>query len=251
MNEPREPGREWFETAFGKIYPLLYAHRDDESAAFEAVALVNLLGLKSGGTRILDVCCGSGRHVSALSALGFDVTAFDLSPSLIKEAAGRPEIRGRLVRADMRALPFGTLFNQVFNLFTSFGYFFEDAENEHALKEMVRVLLPGGRLVLDHMNRASVEKELVAVDTRVVNGINVIQKRRIENDRIVKDITLEGGGGKQMQLTENVRLYKPEEMESMLRTAGMIEVEFFGGFQGGAFSENSRRMIAVARKGRE
>ena len=104
MNEPREPGREWFETAFGKIYPLLYAHRDDESAAFEVVALVNLLGLKSVGSRILDVCCGSGRHVSALAALGFDVTAFDLSPNLINEAAGRPEIRFAVSRKTRRRI---------------------------------------------------------------------------------------------------------------------------------------------------
>jgi ubiquinone/menaquinone biosynthesis C-methylase UbiE len=245
----RNSDREWYKAAFGPFYSLVYAHRDDESAAREAEHIVGLLGLSGSNARVLDVCCGAGRHMAALARMGLDVWGVDLSPPLLGEASERPEASGRIVRADMRQLPFPQEFGAVFNLFTSFGYFTDDADNEKALSEMARVLSPGGRVLIDHMNRPAVERAL-GEDAREDGGVTIHQKRWIEGSRIMKQIQVETDARENVSITENVRLYGPDEMAAMLERNGFTNVALHGSFDGGELTEESDRMIAAAeRKG--
>ena len=63
-------------------------------------------------------------------------------------ANGLPRVAG-----DMRRLPFkGESFDWVLNFFTSFGYFERERENFRVLEEIVRVLVPEGRFLIDLMN---------------------------------------------------------------------------------------------------
>ncbi|MEZ6018982.1 MAG: acyl-CoA dehydrogenase family protein [Planctomycetota bacterium] len=112
----------WYETAFEADYMQLYAHRDLESARREVRWL-----LESGvGGRTLDLCCGFGRHSLAMLERGLEVWGMDLSMDLLASHGtldGGDALAGRLVRADMRHLPYGTgAFESVVNLFSSYGY---------------------------------------------------------------------------------------------------------------------------------
>jgi len=241
---------QWYETAFGELYPLIYEHRDDESARREIGRLARLLGVEGGvrHLRVLDLCCGAGRHAEALAGRGFDVVGVDLSPELLAEAGSRDPLARRLVRCDIRDLPFGAEFDLVFNLFTSFGYFDDDG-NLRAASQMARVLVPGGRLVLDHMNRDAVERGLVSEDSADRGEFHLTQRRSIESDRIRKEICLEWhGGGEPVCLTEDVRLYRPDELTGLLRAAGFADVALYGDFGGSELTPESGRMIAVATK---
>ncbi len=250
MDQEKKPGGEWFEAAFGGLYPMVYAHRDDAAALEEVKGLAGVLELSKGGGRLrtLDVCCGAGRHTEALAGLCLEVLGIDLSMVLLEQAVGRPGLAGRLARADIRALPFVMNFDLVTNLFTSFGYFIEEGENEHALAEMVRVLVPGGRLILDHINRAALEKNLVPEDTKQRDGFEIRQRRRIEGDRIIKEIDITGEDGRRIHLLENVRLYRPAQMKTLFERAGLERVRFYGGLGGAHFHPGASRMVAVAKK---
>jgi len=242
---------QWYETAFGELYPLIYEHRDDESARYEIGQLARLLGVEGSARhlRVLDLCCGAGRHAEALAGRGFDVVGVDLSPELLAEAGSRDPLARRLVRCDIRDLPFGAEFDLVLNLFTSFGYFDDDG-NLRAASEMARVLRPGGRLVLDHMNRDAVERGLVPEDSADRGEFHLTQRRFIEADRIRKEICVEwrGGAPEPVCLTEDVRLYRPGEMTGLLGAAGFADVALYGGFDGPELTPESGRMIAVATK---
>jgi len=240
--------REWFETAFGEFYPILYAHRDDVSAAQEVEGLIEVLGRPDRFTRVLDVGCGGGRHAAALVGLGAHLYGIDLSAPLVTEAAHRPELRGRMVRGDMRELPFGAAFDLVVNLFTSFGYFADDHENERALREMARVLRPGGRMVIDHIHRRHLEDHLVAEDEREGEGYRVRQRRTLTPRRIQKEITVTWDSGKTQEFIEDVRLYSPGELTALLRAGGLTDIDLYGSFDGGVLAPESKRMIAVAVK---
>lgn len=237
----------WYEDAFDELYPLLYGHRDDDSAAREVAALLQLLGLGKA-VRLLDVCCGAGRHMSAFSDAGLDVYGVDLSCAMLGRACCRQSLADRLVRADIRALPFPPQFDAVVNLFTSFGYFREDAANSAALAEMARVLRPGGRLVIDHINRAGLERSLVPEDETTLSGAGIHRRRWIKANRIRKETVVQRDGMEPVRILEDVRLYSPQEMSAMMEQAGLERLSFFGSFDGGALSENSERMIALANK---
>jgi ubiquinone/menaquinone biosynthesis C-methylase UbiE len=247
---PRNEAGEWYRETFGHLYPLIYAHRDDESALRETERIVELLGLSGSGARVLDVCCGAGRHMAGLAGMGLDVWGVDLSRPLLGEAAKRPEAHGRIVRADMKQLPFLEGFAAVVNLFTSFGYFADDADNEKVLGEMARVLAPGGRLLLDHMNRPAVERQL-GDDTREQSGVTIHQTRWVEGNRVLKRIEMETDAHGNVTLTESVRLYEPDEMASLLESSGFADVRLYGSFDGGKLTGESDRMIATAERKRE
>jgi SAM-dependent methyltransferase len=257
MNYNEHADAPWYVRSFGELYPLIYRHRDDEAAAREIDALLAALGL-TGTKRVLDLCCGAGRHAAALQGRGLDVVGLDLSPQLLAEARERPGLAGRLVRADMRRLPFAdgapdAGFDLVVNLFTSFGYFARDDENAVALGEMARVLRPGGTLVVDHINRSLLERTLVAENDEERRGFRIRYKRRIEGDRAHKEIAVRDESGRVTVFNESVRLFGSHELEELCAAAGLCCRRIMGSFGGEPFVTDSGRMIVVAAKpeGRE
>jgi SAM-dependent methyltransferase len=157
---------DWFERWFGAEYLALYPHRDEEEAR-AVVALVCRTVAGKQIDRILDLACGSGRHARALTELGWTV-GIDLSMTLL-EVAQRQRPHDPYVRGDMRALPFadGT-FALTVNLFTSFGYFDTDDQNEEVVAEISRVTRVGGTFVLDYLNAPQVRDTLVPEDETMV-----------------------------------------------------------------------------------
>ena len=245
--EQQDP-TDWFVTAFGELYPLLYAHRDDQAAARELAGLAALLGRPLAGARALDLGCGVGRHAEALAAAGTRLTGIDLSAPLLARAARRSALAGRLVRGDMRSLPFGPVFDLVLNLFTSFGYFSGDEENEQVVREMARVLVTGGVLVIDHIHRERLLRDLVPEDVREEGGLVIRQCREIRGQRIRKEIAVCWPDGRERRFVEDVRLYRPEEMAALLAAAGLAAPRFYGSLAGAPFGPDAPRMVVIAAK---
>lgn len=222
----------WWEEAFRGEYLRVYPHRDDASAAREVAAWVGLLPGLGPGRRVLDLACGAGRHLRALAGAGAAATGTDLSPDLLAEA--RRQGSHRLVRCDNRRLPFrGGIFHAVTCFFTSFGYFEAEAGDAAVLAEAARVLAPGGGLLLDLMDPASVRRDLVPESAREEHGLRIVERRGISADgrRVEKRVTLRGPEGER-SWTESVRLYDPGEVEGMAAGAGLRPRGRFGGHDG-------------------
>ncbi len=251
MTEPGIQESPWYASAFEDLYPLLYGHRDDESAEAEVAALIRHYSLSSTRVRVLDVCCGGGRHAAAFARAGFRAWGIDLSMRRLREANQRPELRGRVARSEIRSLPFAASFDLVLNLFTSFGYFQKDEENARAMREMARVLRPGGRLVVDHMNREAVERGLVPENQQSLEGFRVRQRRWIDKNRIRKKIDVADRYGRRIALHEDVRLYSPEEIAHLMTAAGLSDIRLFGSFSDDPLTAQSERMIATGVKAKE
>ena len=128
----------WWESWFGEEYLELYPHRDLASARREvAFALAHF---DPDPSPLLDLCCGSGRHSLRLAERGLVPVGLDYSAPLLELARARLHDL-RLVRGDMRFLPFGDgSFRSIINFFTSFGYFVEETDNETVVAEIERVL---------------------------------------------------------------------------------------------------------------
>jgi ubiquinone/menaquinone biosynthesis C-methylase UbiE len=142
------PGeRPWYEIGFDAEYPLMQVF-EEEKTELQATSAEWLLNLPPRA-RILDLCCGYGRHSRAWRVGGHRPVGLDLSFDMLSIAPAQ-QPKGRWVRGDVRRLPFapGTFDGATF-MFVSFGYFDTSSDDLAALCEVRRVLKPGGGIYLD------------------------------------------------------------------------------------------------------
>jgi hypothetical protein len=135
-------------------------------------------------------------------------------------------------------------------LFTSFGYFERDEENQAVFESVYRALRPGGRFLIDYLNRAHVVANLVEQDERVLAGSRVLNVRRLTDDgrRVTKRTQVVTASGEMREYYESVRMYSEREMVDMLCRAGLCDVQTYGSLNGEAFRPDSRRLIVVCKK---
>lgn len=234
----------WYQEWFGEEYLELYAHRDPEEAR-RHVAFVSSL-FEAPPRAVLDLACGAGRHTVALRNRGVRALGCDLSLTLLAQSPGLPRVGG-----DMRGLPFADdTFDWVLNFFTSFGYFDQERQNFRVLEEIVRVLVPGGRFLIDLMNVEATLETLQERETREIRGQRVEIERWWDpgERRVNKRIRLGSPHRPTRTYLESVRAYTRDEVVIGLRWAGLEVDELFGNFQGEAYGHDSERLILVGHK---
>lgn len=236
---------EWFESWFGEDYVALYPHRDEAEAA-RAVDLIEHALDTARVDRVLDLACGSGRHARYLGQRWW-TSGVDLSEVLLR-IAQRKTVPARLVRADIRALPYrDACFDLVVNLFTSFGYFETDEEHEAVIHDVAQITRKRGTFVLDYLNSSHVRQHLVPFDSTTIGKHSVAQRRSITDDGrfVVKHIVLRD---KDKEFIERVRLFDKAQLVGMLERAGFQIAQLCGGYDGEPWTEESPRVILFARR---
>ena len=238
--------KDWFSS---KFYLELYKHRDEA----EAKDIINLIQRKISlrtDSKVLDVCCGAGRHSLELAKRGYEVTGFDLSKFLISEAkknfksSKESSLNVKFLLKDMRSFHFEKKFDIAINIFTSFGYFESDGENFKVFENVSNSVRKNGYFVFDYLNEGFLKANLISKSKDVVNRKAVTQKRRIEGDFIVKDIII----GKR-RYTEVLKLYSYETIKDVLKNYRFIVKNVFGDYLGNRyFSKKSKRLIIFAQK---
>ena len=250
----------WYEESFRREYLALYAHRDAAEARSDIQAIIELLSPPKDEP-LLDLCCGACRHLLVLREMGFSqLVGLDLSEELLQIAAecladgdvesGEALDCVRLVRADMRAIPYENYFATVLSLFTSFGYFEDDEENRAVLKSVHRSLKPGGRFLMDYLNRDYVVSHLVERDEKALPDRYVKNVRCLTDDcrRVEKTTTVITESGAKHEFHESVRLYSEAEIAELLRAAGLVPLRSYGSLDGQDFGPESKRLVIVAEK---
>ncbi len=241
----------WYEDWFAdERYLALYHHRNNEEAscALDLIEKVTEIGKDSA---ILDLACGAGRHSINLAKRGYkNITAIDLSPTLILEAKKNAEAEGVKIhfkQQDMRL--FDGSFDLIMNLFTSFGYFEHDEENEGVILRVGRSLKSGGYFILDFFNAGMIRGGLSPHDEKVIpSGERIEQFRKIINDRIEKKILIHSEDVTS-EFNESVRLFELQDFERMFENAGISIKQKFGNYFGKPFEAGSSpRLILVGKK---
>lgn len=246
----------WYEEAFGERYLELYGHRDQREAMHALQSLFPEHAL--AGRRALDLGCGSGRYLQALFERGAWAVGLDLSAALLaaaKERLGALERRPRLVRADMRRLPFrDRSFDLTLCMFTTFGYFDPREVHFELAEEMCRVT--GSVIVLDLPDAVHVEEHLVASSQREVDGLRVEERRWIETNprRVCKDMRLvdPSDGEVRESYQERVHLFSAEEIAEMFARAGYRVEDRLGDYEGTPWRRGAtpRMILRLRREGR-
>ncbi len=238
----------WIEDWFGsEYYALLYKHRDCEEAKLFLDNLISLLKLPAK-SKILDCGCGRGRHSIYLCEKGFDVTGIDLSEKNIQSVKDSERKNLAFYTYDIREIFRINYYDVSLSLFTSFGYFENDYENNKMIKSISSSLKKGGLFVLDFMNANKKRQELVCDETTNADGINFSIKRFTENNFIIKEISV-SDKDKNYLFIEKVKAYKQAELENFFTQNKLEVVHLLGDYQMNPFDgKKSERLILIGKK---
>jgi cyclopropane fatty-acyl-phospholipid synthase-like methyltransferase len=199
-------------------------------------------------THLLDLACGRGRHSILLAKKGYRVTGIDLSEVAIRKAkahARREQIKNvEFNTGDMRETT-GKTFDAVVSLFTSFGYFLEDAENVRVLKNVRAMLKDEGLFLMDYLNPEYVQKNLIPEEKKEIDGVQFIIEREIKDNMVFKTISLtDPETGKPVEHTERVKLYGLDWFRLHMEKCGLKISDVYGNYNSGSFSsKDSPRCI--------
>jgi SAM-dependent methyltransferase len=236
----------WYRPFFGDDYLRVYAPRlTPQRTAQEVEGIVKLLGLPAGSA-ILDLCCGHGRHAIPLAQRGYRVTGQDLSETFLRQAeasAAAVGVRVQWVRRDMREMPFESEFDAVINVFTAFGYFEREADDQRVLEEVQKALKPGGVFLLETMHRDALARRFQPYGiTRHEDGLLVLEERRFDQVRGRNDVllTMIHADGRRVEHRHSVRIYTATELASMCAAAGLPVDASYGGLDGSPLTLDSR-----------
>ncbi len=234
----------WYREWFGEEYLELYSYRGEEEARQQVEFFREQVGPIRGP--LLDVACGTGRHVRELKERGYRAAGCDLSFTLL--LAGRTE-HGPIsvARADMRQLPFcSTSMAGLVSFFTSFGYFASEEENMQVVREMSRVLEHHAPFLFDYLNVHRELEHMVRRERRDTPMGDVLIERWFDkSDRSFnKRITIG-----QKHYLERVRGYDLNEISVMFTSCDLSIRSAFGDFDGCAYDGDSQRLILVGSKG--
>ena len=225
-----------------------YARRTDDEVAF----LERALGLTEP-CDLLDLCCGPGRHSVRLARSGHRVTGVDISAHNLERAAEQAAECGVEVtwrEADMRETGLEeSSQDAVINMFTAFG-FFDDEGNQRALEEVARVLRPGGRFLVDLVNRDSLmRRHQPRMWSDRHNGAVLLQEHAFDSATGSQTThwTVVKANGERIRQSFTVRMYTLQELEVRMAQAGLTVEEAWGGLDGADLTMDSHRLVVLAR----
>ncbi len=227
---------EWWRTLFNSLY--LETDGDivenDRNTEQEVDLLVRSAGLQRND-RLLDLCCGQGRHSLELARRGFQcVTGLDRSRYLIRLARKRARQRNLQVsfhEGDARRFRLGDgEFHCVCILGNSFGYFDRPEDDLAVLEAVKRALASGGVLVMDLMDGEWMRSHFEPRSWEWVDQNHFVCRERglaEDGDRLIsREVVVHAERGVIADQFYAERLYSKERMEALMQRAGFGNLRF-------------------------
>lgn len=197
--------------------------------------------------RILDVCCGHGRHAVPLAQAGYDVLAIDSNPTAIARAQAHAPTTAAFQVLDMRRLDeLDGTFDAAINLWQSFGYF-DDGVNLRVLRSLANKLRPGGRLVIELYN-GEAARTLPSYEEGMRGNTLVRTRREWRASRLRVELSY---GDQPPTDVSEWRIYTVEEWRSLAAAVGfdvIVQCAWFD--EDTAPAANHLRMQFVLEKSR-
>ena len=239
---------EWFEQWFNsEYYHILYKNRNYDEAEFFLKKLTNLKYFTKS-KKIIDVACGKGRHSIFLNKIGFNVTGIDLSKNSINQAKKYKKKKLKFDVADMRLTYRQQEYDIAINLFTSFGYFEKDEDDEKVLTAMYNNLKDDGILVIDFINIYKALSNLKVKEIKTINNIKFHITKNSDENFLYKKIAFHDQN-KHYKFIEKIKIITSAKFKKLLSHAGFEIIEKFGNYSLKKFDiKESERLIIIAKK---
>lgn len=241
----------WWQKYFDEHYLKVYKDLERETSR-EVESILKMMDLKPKA-KLLDLCCGYGRHSMEFAQRGLKVTGYDLSDFFIEKAKKDSADLGlsiEFVKGDMRRLPFEQQFDAVVNIFTSFGFFDRESDDFKVTKGVSRALKKGGLFLLDLKNREHLIRNFQRKRWKQEEDFVLLEDNFFDlfTSRWETTRTLLFGNGRKKEYSFSLRMYTFTEILNLLKKSGFILESVYGDFDFREYSLDSPRMILVSRK---
>ena len=251
--KPSGKKRSWWEVLFSDDYIRTLPKVAQTAVQKQVNFMEASLGIKRGDS-VLDVGCGLGHHALEFARRGYLVVALDLALSMITRAAEDAQQRGlriNFLHKDIRDIGFEGTFDAVICVGTTFG-FFDDEQNRSVLQRLAHALKPGGRLLLDVVNRDFVVQSQPNLVWFEGDGCVVMEESDFNyySSRLHVKRTMMRDDGRQTDVDYNIRLYSVHELGQMLKQCGFVIREVSGqeATRGCFFGAQSSRIVLLAER---
>ncbi|WP_206419954.1 methyltransferase domain-containing protein [Minwuia thermotolerans] len=245
---------EWWRDLFDDIY--LKTDGDVVENAAATTAEIDLLLSATGvgvSDRVLDLCCGQGRHAIELARRGFrHITGVDRSHYLIRLARQRAEAATLPIQfreGDARQLRVAEMSQDLVMLMgNSFGYFASEDDDLKVLKRALRALAPGGRVYLDLTDGDWIREHFEKRSWEWIDQNHFVCRERglsADGSRLIsREVVVHDERGVLADQFYAERLYNRAGIAALLERAGFGDVRFHGRLSGSSERNQDLGMMA-------
>ena len=223
---------DWTDTFFTGVWETILKNVYSEEESHDQARFIHRVLKLRKGSRVADVPCGDGRISIELAKAGCAVVGVDRSSASVRRA--RKCVRALGLPAefhigDMRSLRVAGPFN--------------------VLRKFAEFLVPGGRVLIDQVNRERVLRRFMHEAEDDYGPVRVSVRNVWNSERQSVDGTWTiTRNGRRTRRRSSVRLYTPKQMERMMARAGLTLERLYGDEGGARYGGGAKRMISVARK---
>lgn len=245
--------QEWFqdECFWKEFAPFMFDEARWAMADTEVAQILVLTGVEPPA-KVLDLCCGVGRHSLAFARRGFTVTGVDITASYLeaaKESAAAEGLKIEFIHEDARAFLRTGKFALCVNLGTSFGYCSNANDDALMLRRCRENLATDGIFVLETIGKETAARTFVESETVNRNGWVVSARYSVLGDWEKLGNTWSARKGDTVyERSFAIRLYSGTELRALLLREGFGSTVLYGDFEGRPYDQDAQMLVAVARK---
>ncbi len=232
---------EWWRTLFNAVYLKTDGDvvEDPRNTTQEVDFLIGATGL-APNDRVLDLCCGQGRHSIELAARGFrNITGVDRSRYLIRLARRRArqlELNISFHEGDARKFRVQAgSFHCVTIMGNSFGYFDKEEDDRMVLERVRHALIPGGSFALDIADGDWVRANFEPRSWEWIDQSHFVCRERSlsqDEDRLIcREVVVQAERGVIADQFYAERLYSRDQIQNLIEDAGFGAVRLHGALE--------------------
>ncbi|MCE4146621.1 MULTISPECIES: class I SAM-dependent methyltransferase [Bacillus amyloliquefaciens group] len=244
-NAISDEGTEFFNSAYQEVYSNLLAKDLDDEINF----IKNRILKHFENPKIMDFCCGHGRHLLKLWEEGYNIHGLDINENFLKHISDKSNAHVPTFLADGRCFVPKHRYHVVLNMETSIVYM-SDKENKKMLETMYLCLETGGKLLLHLANREYLIKHFnpiiwfgndesgYALEKRsldLLSGTLKINQTRLINNKTSHHVI-------------TMRLYTVTEIKNALEQTGFNIEHIYGDFNGSEYTIESPSILVICSK---
>jgi len=212
-------------------------------------------------TKVLELCCGTGRLTIPLYESGIDIIGLDLNKSMLNEAVKKSKDKHyqiKLLNEDMRTFKIDDKFDAIFIPFNSIHHLYSNEDLFKTLQTIRDHLTEDGYLIIDYFNPSiryiaeNENKSVKIADYETKDGRKVVinQTMRYEDDTQINRIKWQYIVNNKITSNEalDMRIFYPKELDSYIEINNYKITNKFGDYDLSKFMADSPKQLIICQK---